>query len=134
LFLALFKPINPTKSSPSNPIKPSTPFCLLPYPLKIYLLIKHPVPIFDSRRKTYRIPKQYDQDTNKINLQMRKGRIVIMVISGLILIAFLFLIDYSNIKSRPNLGYLLGMLSAAFNILAMVLSNRHERKQAMAKK
>ncbi len=52
-----------------------------------------------------------------------------MVISGLILIVFLFLIDYSNIKSRPNLGYLLGMLSAAFNILAMILSNRHERKQ-----
>lgn len=57
-----------------------------------------------------------------------------MVISGLILIAFLFMVDYSNINSRPNLGYLLGMLSAAFNILAMILSNRHERKQAMTKK
>ncbi len=66
---------------------------------------------------------------------MRKGRIVIMVISGLILIAFLVIFDYSNIKSRPNLGYLLGMLSAAFNILAMILSNRHERKeQAKTKK
>ncbi|MBE0674495.1 MAG: hypothetical protein IH591_07535 [Bacteroidales bacterium] len=60
---------------------------------------------------------------------MRKARIVIMVISAVILIAFLFMVDYTNIKSRPNLGYLLGMLSAAFNILAMILSNMHERKQ-----
>ena len=60
---------------------------------------------------------------------MRKVRTLIMVISGLILIALLFMVDYSNIKSRPNLGYLMGMLSAAFNILAMVFSNRHEQKQ-----
>jgi len=119
------------------PLCHSTPFYEfrpLPYPLKIYLLIKHPVPIFDLRRRIYRIHKQYDLASNKINLPMRKGRIVIMVISGLILIAFLVIFDYSNIKSRPNLGYLLGMLSAAFNILAMVLSNRHERKQTMTKK
>jgi hypothetical protein len=60
---------------------------------------------------------------------MKKARIIILVISAMILIAFLVIFDYTNIKSRPNLGYLLGMLSAAFNILAMILSIREERKQ-----
>jgi F0F1-type ATP synthase assembly protein I len=60
---------------------------------------------------------------------MKKARIIIMVISAMILIAFLVIFDYSNITARPNLGVLLGMLSAALNIFAMIYSIRNERKQ-----
>jgi hypothetical protein len=45
---------------------------------------------------------------------MRKILIVTMIISAMILITFLVIFDYSDIKSRLNQGYLLGMISAAF--------------------
>jgi peptidoglycan/LPS O-acetylase OafA/YrhL len=59
---------------------------------------------------------------------MRKFRLIIALISVAIIIGLLFTIDYQNLISRPNLGNFLGIIAMMFNILAMILSNRHEAK------
>ena len=59
---------------------------------------------------------------------MKKFRFIIIGISvALILITLLF-IDYQDLVSRSNLGSFLGIIAMLFNILAMILSNRHEAK------
>jgi|WetSurMetagenome_2_1015567.scaffolds.fasta_scaffold00047_31 hypothetical protein len=60
---------------------------------------------------------------------MRKLRSSIAVLSGIILIAFLIIFDYKNFYTKSNLGFILGMISACCNIVAMILSNKHEERE-----
>jgi hypothetical protein len=60
---------------------------------------------------------------------MRKFRLIIAFICVVIIIGLLFNIDYQNLISRPNLGTFLGIFAIIFNILALILSNRHEDKK-----
>jgi len=59
---------------------------------------------------------------------MRKFRIAIIILSFLIIITFLVIFDYNKLMTKSNLGFLLGIISAILNIIAMVLSNRYEAK------
>ena len=59
---------------------------------------------------------------------MRKFRFIIAGVSFALLVSSLFLIDYHNLISKSNLGSFLVILSMSLNILAMILSNRHEAK------
>ncbi len=59
---------------------------------------------------------------------MRKFRFIIVGVSFALIVSSLFLIDYHNLISKSNLGSFLAILSMSFNILAMLLSNRHEAK------
>ena len=62
---------------------------------------------------------------------MRKFRLIVAFISVAIIIGLLFNIDYQNFISRPNLGTFLGIISMMFNILGMILSNRHEARKKL---
>jgi hypothetical protein len=62
---------------------------------------------------------------------MRKFRLIIAFISVVIIVGLLFTIDYQNLISRPNLGPFLGIIAMMFNILSMILSNRHEAKKKL---
>lgn len=62
---------------------------------------------------------------------MKKFRMIIIYISVALIIGMLLIIDYQNFFSRPNLGSFLGIIAMLFNILAMILSNRHEIKNSL---
>jgi len=61
---------------------------------------------------------------------MKKPRLIIAGISAALILVALFFIDYRNFFSRSNLGAFLGILAMALNIVAMILSNRHEKKSS----
>ena len=59
---------------------------------------------------------------------MFKFRLIIIFLSVALIIIHLFLLDYSNLFSRPNLGSFLGIVAMILIILSMILSNRHEAR------
>ncbi|MDX9812890.1 MAG: hypothetical protein RBU28_10905 [Bacteroidales bacterium] len=59
---------------------------------------------------------------------MFKFRLIIIFLSVALIIIHLFLLDYSNLFSRPNLGSFLGIAAMILIILSMILSNRHEAR------
>jgi predicted ferric reductase len=59
---------------------------------------------------------------------MRKFRIIVIILSVAIIIVNLFLIDFQNFISRPNLAAFLGIAAMILITIAMLLSNRHESK------
>jgi hypothetical protein len=58
---------------------------------------------------------------------MRKVRKVIVWFSVCSIIAFLFIIDYSTLGTKSNIGLYLGILVSICNILTSVLSDRAEK-------
>jgi hypothetical protein len=62
---------------------------------------------------------------------MKKPRLIIIGISAALIIAGLFFIDYRHLFSRSNLAAFLGILAMVFNIVSMILSNRHEAKKVL---
>ena len=60
---------------------------------------------------------------------MRKFRLIIVGISIVLILVMLLFIDYRDLVSISNLGSFLGIIAMLFNILAMILSNRHEAKK-----
>lgn len=65
---------------------------------------------------------------------MKKPRLIIIGISAALIIAGLFFIDYRHFFSRSNLAAFLGILAMVFNIVAMILSNRHEARESIKNK
>jgi hypothetical protein len=61
---------------------------------------------------------------------MKKPRLIFIGISAALIIAGLFFIDYRHIFSRSNLAAFLGILAMVFNIVGMILSNRHEARES----
>jgi|LSQX01.3.fsa_nt_gb hypothetical protein len=59
---------------------------------------------------------------------MRKFRLIIAGISAALIVVTLFFINYQDLMSKSNLGSFLGITGMLFNILAMILSNRHDAK------
>ena len=59
---------------------------------------------------------------------MKKFRLIIAGISVALIVVTLFLINYQDFLSKSNLGAFLGILAMLFNIMAMILSNRHDAK------
>jgi multisubunit Na+/H+ antiporter MnhG subunit len=53
---------------------------------------------------------------------MKTLRLIVIVISVLIIIAFLLIFDYSDPFSRRNAMEIVGILAAVFNILAIIFS------------
>jgi len=61
---------------------------------------------------------------------MKKPRLIISGISAVLILAALFFIDYRHFFSRSNLAAFLGICAMIFNIVAMILSNRHESSES----
>jgi len=59
---------------------------------------------------------------------MKKLKLAILITSSLVLIGFLIIFDYSNLTARSNLGFILGIIAAICNIIAMILTIRSEEK------
>jgi hypothetical protein len=59
---------------------------------------------------------------------MRKFRIIIIIVSIILIIGSLFIINYQNLISRPNLGSLLVIIVSVLNIISMTLSIKNEAK------
>ncbi len=57
---------------------------------------------------------------------MRKFRLIVAGISAALIVVTLFFINYQDLMSKSNLGSFLGITGMLFNILAMILSNRHD--------
>jgi hypothetical protein len=60
---------------------------------------------------------------------MKTLRLIVIVISILIIIAFMLIFDYSHPFSRRNAIGIIGIIAAVFNILAMMFSRPEERKR-----
>jgi uncharacterized membrane protein len=60
---------------------------------------------------------------------MKTLRLIVIVISILIIIAFLLIFDYSDPFSRRNAIGIVGIFAAAFNIVAMIFSKPEEKKR-----
>ena len=60
---------------------------------------------------------------------MKKGRLIVALYSGILLIAALYLIDYKNLVDRSNLGMFLLAIVCILNIITMILSNRYDKKK-----
>jgi hypothetical protein len=58
---------------------------------------------------------------------MKTLRLIVIVISILIIIAFLLIFDYSDPFSRRNAIGIVGILAAAFNIVAMIFTRPEKR-------
>jgi hypothetical protein len=59
---------------------------------------------------------------------MRQFRLIVAGISVVLILVTLLFINYQDLVSKSNIGSYLGILAMLFNILAMILSNRHEAK------
>ncbi|HOF20958.1 MAG TPA: hypothetical protein PLO24_06865 [Bacteroidales bacterium] len=59
---------------------------------------------------------------------MRKFRQIIIIGSVILLIVFLAMFDYSNPWTRSNHAVNVGIVAVCLNIIAMILSNRHDEK------
>jgi hypothetical protein len=59
---------------------------------------------------------------------MRKPRLVMIGIAVILIIGQLLILDYQYLFSRGNRASFLGILSALFLILSMILSNIHDSK------
>lgn len=59
---------------------------------------------------------------------MRKFRKIIIIGSVMFLIVFLAMFDYSNPRARSNHAVIAGIVAVGLNIIAMILSNRHDEK------
>ncbi len=57
---------------------------------------------------------------------MNKLRFVVIIASSVVIIGFLLIFDYSNLLSKPNLGFILGIIASVFNIIAMIISINKE--------
>lgn len=52
-----------------------------------------------------------------------------MLLAAFLIVGYLFLIDYSNPAWKINKGSYVGIVAMLFAILAMFLSNRHEKRK-----
>jgi len=57
---------------------------------------------------------------------MNKLRFAVIIASSVVIIGFLLIFDYSNLLSKPNLGFILGIIASVFNIIAMIISINKE--------
>jgi len=59
---------------------------------------------------------------------MRKPRLVMIGIAVILIIGQLLILDYQDLTTRDNRASFLGILSALFLILSMILSNIYDSK------
>lgn len=57
---------------------------------------------------------------------MNRLRFAVIIASSVVIIGFLLIFDYSNLLSKPNLGFILGIIASVFNIIAMIISINKE--------
>jgi hypothetical protein len=57
---------------------------------------------------------------------MNKLRFAVIIASSVVIIGFLLIFDYSNLLSKANLGFILGIIASVFNIIAMIISINKE--------
>jgi hypothetical protein len=64
---------------------------------------------------------------------MKRFRQIVILISALLIIAQFLFINYSDLFSRQNLGSFMGIIAMVLNIIALILSNRHEAGNELQK-
>jgi hypothetical protein len=62
-------------------------------------------------------------------MKRNRLRYSVIIASTIVIIGFLFIFDYSDPLSKPNRGFSLGIIASIFNIIAMILSIKEEKKK-----
>lgn len=60
---------------------------------------------------------------------MQNLRLIIAACSAVLILISLFFLDFQNILAKENIGIFLSIFSGILIIIAMLLSNRSERKK-----
>ena len=66
---------------------------------------------------------------NQKETEMMKFRTALMFIAGIIIFAFLMIVDYSDLSWANNSGSYLGILAMVLLIVSMLLVRRSEMKE-----